>query len=68
LFYAVAINSSEGKIMATIEKRTTSEGNTTYRVKVRVKGFAPESASFDRLTDARDWGKKMESGSCLAST
>ena len=54
--------------MATIEKRTTSEGNTTYRVKVRVKGFAPESASFDRLTDARDWGKKMESGSCLAST
>jgi integrase len=61
LFYAVAINSSEGKIMATIEKRTTSEGNTTYRVKVRVKGFAPESASFDRLTDARDWGKKIES-------
>ena len=47
--------------MATIEKRTTSEGNTTYRVKVRVKGFAPESASFDRLTDARDWGKKIES-------
>ena len=46
--------------MATIEKRTTSDGKTTYRVKVRVKGFAPESASFDRLTDARDWGKKIE--------
>lgn len=47
--------------MATIEKRTTADGQTTYRVKVRVKGFAPESASFDRLTDARDWGKKIES-------
>ncbi len=46
--------------MATIEKRTTGDGQTTYRVKVRVKGFAPESASFDRLTDARDWGKKIE--------
>jgi integrase len=46
--------------MATIEKRTTADGKTTYRVKVRVKGFAPESASFARLTDARDWGKKIE--------
>lgn len=47
--------------MAAIEKRTTGEGETTYRVKVRIKGFAPESASFDRLTDARTWGKKIES-------
>lgn len=47
--------------MATIEKRTTSDSKTTYRVKVRVKGFAPESASFDRLTDAKDWSKKIES-------
>ncbi len=47
--------------MATIEKRTTSDGKATYRVKVRVKGFAPESASFERLTDAKDWGKKIES-------
>jgi integrase len=46
--------------MATIEKRTTSEG-TTYRVKVRIKGFAPESATFTRLTDAKDWGRRVES-------
>ncbi len=45
--------------MATIEKRTTSDG-TTYRVKVRIKGFAPESATFERLTDAKDWGKRIE--------
>lgn len=45
--------------MATIEKRTTSDG-TTYRVKVRIKGFQPESATFERLTDAKDWGKRIE--------
>jgi integrase len=47
--------------MATIEKRITSDNKTTYRVKVRVKGFAPDSASFERLTDAKDWAKKVES-------
>ena len=46
--------------MATIEKRTSSDG-TTYRVKVRIKGFAPESATFMRLTDAKDWAKLTES-------
>src|SRR5437016_450436 len=45
--------------MATIEKRTTSDGKT-YRAKVRIKGFPPESATFERLTDARDWGKRIE--------
>ncbi len=47
--------------MATIEKRTTAEGSITYRVKVRVKGFAPETASFERFSDAKAWGKKIES-------
>lgn len=47
--------------MAAIEKRTTADGKTTYRVKVRIKGFAPESATFDRLADAKTWGKKIES-------
>ncbi|MDP2784998.1 MAG: site-specific integrase [Sulfurimicrobium sp.] len=46
--------------MASIEKRVTREGNTTYRVKVRIKGFAPETASFERLTDARQWSAKTE--------
>ncbi len=45
--------------MAAIEKRTTSDGKT-YRVKVRVKGYAPESASFERLTDAKEWANKTE--------
>lgn len=46
--------------MAAIEKRITESGATTYRVKVRLKGFAPESASFDRLTDAKDWARTTE--------
>ena len=46
--------------MATIEKRTTSDGST-YRVKVRINGFPPETATFARLTDAKDWAKLTES-------
>jgi integrase len=45
--------------MATIEKRTTDAG-TSYRVKVRLQGFAPESATFERLTDAKTWAAKTE--------
>lgn len=45
--------------MATIEKRTTDAG-TSYRVKIRLRGFPPESATFERLTDARAWSAKTE--------
>jgi len=46
--------------MATIEKRSTGTGKTTYRVKVRLRGFAPETATFERLTDAKQWATKTE--------
>jgi len=46
--------------MANIEKRINSDGSTSYRVKIRLKGQTPESASFSRLTDAREWAKKTE--------
>jgi len=46
--------------MATIEKRTSSDGKTSYRVKVRLRGFAPETATFDRLTDAKTWAATTE--------
>ena len=45
--------------MATIEKRTTDNG-IAYRAKIRLRGFPPESATFERLTDAREWAKKIE--------
>jgi len=46
--------------MAAIEKRTTDTG-TSYRVKVRLTGFPPETATFERLTDAKAWAAKTES-------
>ena len=45
--------------MATIQKRKSGAG-TSYRVMIRLKGFLPESATFDRLTDAREWASKTE--------
>ncbi|MBA5608064.1 tyrosine-type recombinase/integrase [Duganella sp. FT3S] len=46
--------------MATIEKRVGGDGAVTYRVKVRLKGHAPETASFDRRTDAKEWAQRIE--------
>lgn len=47
--------------MAAIEKRTTQDGNTTYRVKIRLKGYPVQTASFERLTDAKKWAASTES-------
>ncbi len=45
--------------MATIEKRVDSAGGITYRVKVRVKGYSTETASFHRRTDAKHWAANI---------
>jgi integrase len=45
--------------MATIEKRHTG-GRITYRTKVRIKGHPAQSATFERLTDARRWAQSTE--------
>ena len=47
--------------MATIQKRVSADGSTTYRVQIRLKGFAPETASFERKTDASKWASDTES-------
>ncbi len=47
--------------MASIEKRTSRDGKTTYRVKVRLKGQPAETASFERKTDANKWAQDTES-------
>lgn len=46
--------------MATVRKRTNRAGKASYHVQVRLKGFAPETASFERLSDAREWAAKIE--------
>lgn len=45
--------------MATIEKRER-DGLTVYRVKIRLRGYPPQSATFDRMTDAKAWAKETE--------
>jgi len=47
--------------MATIEKRTSLDGATSYRAKVRLKGYPAQSATFSRLTDAKKWVQDTES-------
>jgi integrase len=47
--------------MASIEKRTTQNNEIAYRVKVRLKGFPIQTATFSRLTDARKWAQHTES-------
>jgi integrase len=46
--------------MATIEKREFKDGKVSYRVKVRLKGYPPETASFESKRDAERWAKKIE--------
>ncbi len=46
--------------MATIQKRKNDDGTTSYRVMIRLKGHPTATATFDRLTDAREWGSKIE--------
>jgi integrase len=45
--------------MATIMKRTSRTG-VRYVALVRLKGHAPQSRSFERKTDARDWAQETE--------
>jgi len=45
--------------MATITKRTGKNG-TSYKVQIRLKGHPAETASFDRLTDAKRWAAETE--------
>jgi integrase len=47
--------------MASIRKRTNTQGETRFHVQVRLKGYPAQTASFERLTDARKWAQQTES-------
>jgi integrase len=46
--------------MANIQKRTNKDGEVSYRVQIRVKGYPTETATFKRLTDAKQWAQQTE--------
>ena len=46
--------------MAYFEERKTNDGRTRYRVLVRLKGHPPQSATFERKTDAKRWALQTE--------
>lgn len=46
--------------MATIRKRTSADGSVSYQAMVRLKGYPPQSATFQRKTDAKEWAQRIE--------
>ncbi len=46
--------------MAAINKHTDANGQTSYRVRVRLKGHPVQSATFKRKTDATKWAQQTE--------
>lgn len=47
--------------MATIDKRKAKTGKITYRVRIRLKGYPVQTATFSRRTDAKKWIQHTES-------
>lgn len=46
--------------MPVIEERENAKGEKSYRVKVRIKGYPTQTASFKTKTDAKKWGQQTE--------
>lgn len=47
--------------MAYIQERKNQDGQTNYRVQVRLKGYPTQTATFARKTDAKIWAQQIES-------
>jgi hypothetical protein len=46
--------------MANVEKRINQDKTISYRVKIRLRGFPSQTATFERLTDAKKWASATE--------
>lgn len=46
--------------MATIQKRKTATGSTSYVAQVRIRPYKPASKAFDTLAEAKAWAKALE--------
>ena len=47
--------------MPYITKNTLKSGRNTYQVVVRLRGFPLQTATFDKLKDAKEWAVTRES-------
>lgn len=47
--------------MPCIEKRIAKDGTISFRAKVKLSGFRPQSGTFAKRADARDWALNLES-------
>ncbi len=46
--------------MADITKRVSSDGQITYRVRIRLRGYPLESATFPNKSLAKEWAQRTE--------
>ncbi len=46
--------------MAAIQERKSTNGEVSYRVLVRLKGYPQQTATFKRKTDAKKWAQQTE--------
>jgi hypothetical protein len=46
--------------MATFDQRIGTDGKTIYRVRVRRKGYATQTATFSKLSEAKKWAQITE--------
>jgi hypothetical protein len=46
--------------MATIRERIDANGKKAYHVQIRIKGFPPQTKSFDSKTFAKKWAQHTE--------
>jgi hypothetical protein len=47
--------------MASIRERVDASGNKSYHVQIRIKGFPPQTQSFQSKTLAKQWAANVES-------
>lgn len=47
--------------MPTVRERLDSSGRKTYHVQIRIKGFPPQTQTFDSKTVAKQWAAQVES-------
>ncbi|MCA8275051.1 site-specific integrase [Burkholderia sp. AU30280] len=46
--------------MATIRERKDAQGNKSYHVQIRLRGFPPQTRTFDSKTLAKQWAAQVE--------